>query len=34
MSYRDDVRNLRDGEVEDGAMRFSKRARVPAEVAA
>jgi monooxygenase len=23
MSYRDDVRNLRDGDVEDGAMRFS-----------
>jgi len=26
MSYRDDVRNLRDGDVEDGAMRFSRTA--------
>ncbi len=33
MSYRDDVRNLRDGDLEDGAMRFS-RAAVGASVAA
>jgi monooxygenase len=34
MSYREDVRNLRDGDVDDGAMRFSKRVRVPVDVAA